>query len=152
MVYLAVPLLLLSAGCRTILNIENPEYSIRDVRARPSIAIPLSASSVNVDFLIEINNPNSVGLRLDRIDFDLLVDGTRVLSGVSSQNIRIPAKGFGDVQVRTRVGYENLRLLSREVIDMVRGDRAKYELKGRVFYDTPLGKMEFPLTIYRREL
>jgi LEA14-like dessication related protein len=142
---------LLLSGCaavQQVLNIENPRYSIRDIRPRIDIAIPLSASSIDVDFAIEVDNPNSVGLRLDEIDFDLFINDTRVLDSVSQQRIAIPARGRGDIQLRTRIGYENIRALWGEVLDAVRGERARYEIRGTASYDTPLGRLQFPVTVY----
>lgn len=148
-------IVLAAAGCNTLkntLNIENPEYSIRDIRPRVSIALPLSASTIDFDMNVEVDNPNQVALRLDRIDFDLLVDGQHVVSGVSRDQIRIPANGVGDVRLRARVGYREVRSIWREITEAVQGDRARYELKGRVYYDTPLGRLDFPLTIYRSQV
>lgn len=139
-------------GCDTLnrtLNIQNPTYLLRSVRPRVSVAIPLSQSSIDFDFDIEVQNPNSVGLRLDRVDFDVLVNGAQITRGFSSDRIQIPARGFGDVRIRTRVGYDDLRSLFREVADVVQGQRANYELRGRAYFDTPLGTMDFPLTVYR---
>lgn len=143
-----------AAGCNTLrdLQIQNPEYSFRDVRPRLSLALPLSASTIDFDMLVEIENPNTVGLRLDRLDFDILVDGTHVVSGVTRDRVQIPARGSGDVRLRARVGYSEVRSLWRELVEAIQGDRAKYEVRGRVYYDTPLGRLDFPLTIYRSRL
>src|SRR5689334_11431671 len=103
---------LLLSGCSSVaraLNIENPKYSIRDVRPRVDIALPLSASSIDIDFNVEVDNPNSVGLRLDRIDFDLFINDSRIMDSVSSQNVRIPANGRGDVRLSTRINYQSIR-------------------------------------------
>jgi LEA14-like dessication related protein len=141
----------LLTGCAAVqqaLNIENPRYSIRNIHPRVDIAIPLSASSIDVDFDIEVDNPNSVGLTLDQIDFDLFVNETRVLDSVSQQGIRIPANGRGDVQLRTRIGYQNLRSLWGEIADVIRGNRARYEIRGNAWYNTPVGRLKFPVTVY----
>lgn len=140
----------LLTGCSTLaaLNIENPRYSIRDIRPRVDIAIPLSASSIDVDFAIEVDNPNPVGIRLDEIDFNLFINENRVLDSVSQQDIRIPANGRGDVALRTRIGYDNIRSLWSEMVDVVRGRRAKYEIRGNAYYQTPVGRLKFPVTVY----
>ncbi|HEX6101148.1 MAG TPA: LEA type 2 family protein [Thermoanaerobaculia bacterium] len=141
----------LLSGCAAVqsaLNIENPRYAIRDIRPRVDIAIPLSASSIDIDFNLEVDNPNSVGLRLDQLDFDLFINDTRILDSVSRQDIRIPANGIGDVQLQTRIGYQNIRNLWTEVVDIVRGQRARYELRGNAYYDTPIGRLKFPVTVY----
>jgi LEA14-like dessication related protein len=141
------------SGCAALgraLNIENPRYSLRDIRPRVDIAIPLSASSIDIDFDLEVDNPNDVGLRLDQIDFDLFINDTRVLDSVSrhGQDIRIPARGIGSVPLRTRIGYQNVRTLWNEVVDIVRGQRARYELRGNAYYDTPVGRLKFPVTVF----
>ena len=143
---------LVLSGCSSVtdvLNIQNPRYSIRDIRPRVDIAIPLSASSIDIDFNVEVDNPNSVGLRLDRIDFDLFINDSRIMDSVSSQNVRIPANGRGDVRLSTRINYDSVRGLWSEIVDIASGrDRAKYEIRGTAHYDTPIGTMKFPVTVY----
>jgi LEA14-like dessication related protein len=141
---------LLLTGCSTAmraLNIENPRYSIRDIRPSVDIAIPLSASSIDVDFNIEVDNPNGVQIRLDEIDFDLFINGSRILDSVSRQGIRIPANGRGDIALRTRIGYDSIRSLWTEMVDVVRGRRAEYEIRGNAYYDTPVGRLKFPVKV-----
>lgn len=143
-------LLSLLSGCAALqnLNIERPTYAIREVDPRVDIAIPFSASTIDLDFQIEVQNSNDVELRLDSIDFDLLVNGSHILQGQSHQRIQIPANGTGDVRLRTSLGYDNLRSLFREVADTIQGRRARYELQGKAHYDTPIGRMSFPFTVY----
>ena len=137
------------AGCRSLMNIENPHYAIRDIRPRVSVAIPLSQSSIDFNFLVDVDNPNSVGLTLDRMDFDLMMNDRHLLSGVTDRSVRIPANGIGEVEIRGRVGYENIRNIFTEVVDLIQGQRAQYQLRGTAYYNTPLGQMRFPLTIYQ---
>jgi LEA14-like dessication related protein len=142
----------LLSGCSTIksaLDIQNPRYSIRNIHPRLDIAIPLSASSVDIDFALEVDNPNRVGLRLDQIDFNLFINDSRVLDSISQQNINIPANGRGDVQLRTRIGYQNIRSLWTEIVDIVSGrQRAKYELRGNAYYNTPVGRLRLPVSVF----
>ncbi len=142
---------LLLSGCaalRNTLNIENPRYVIRDIRPSIDIALPLSASSIDLDFAIEVDNPNGVGLNLDQIDFNLFINERHILDSMSQHNIRIPANGRGDVQLRTRIEYQNLRSLWDEMVGVIRGNRARYELRGNAYYQTPIGRMKFPVTVY----
>jgi LEA14-like dessication related protein len=138
-------------GCSSVakaLNIENPRYSIRNLRPRVDIALPLSASSIDIDFDLGVDNPNTVGLRLDRVDFDLLVNDQHLLSSTSQQAINIPAQGVGDVHLRSRVGYDNIRAIWQQVAGMIQGNRAQYQVRGTAFYNTPIGTMRFPVTVY----
>ncbi|MFZ2491181.1 MAG: LEA type 2 family protein [Thermoanaerobaculia bacterium] len=142
---------LLLSGCsaiQSLADIQNPRYSIRDVRPRIDITLPLSASSIDLEFALEVDNPNPVALRLDRLDFNLFINDSRILDGISDQRIQIPARGIGDVRLRTRIGYDSLRGLFNEIADVIRGNRARYEIRGNAYYDTPVGQVKLPLTVY----
>lgn len=148
---IAAGLMLVLSSCAAVqsaLDIQNPRYSLRDVRPRVDIAIPLSASTIDIDFDLEVDNPNGVGLRLDQVDFNLLVNDRQVLESTSRQGLRIPANGRGNVALRTRIGYDSIRSIWGEVVDMISGRRANYELRGTAHYDTPVGRLSFPLTVY----
>jgi len=152
LVSIATGLALVFSGCAAVqsaLDIQNPRYAIRDVQPRIDIALPLSASTIDLNFDLEVDNPNGVGLRLDQIDFNLLINGTQVLDSVrSQQGLRIPANGVGNVRLQTRIGYNNIRSLWGEMVDVIRGERAQYEIRGNAYYDTPVGRLKFPLTVY----
>jgi hypothetical protein len=34
------------------------------------------------------------------------------------------------------------------MIGIVRGERARYEIRGNAYYATPLGRLKFPVTVY----
>ena len=143
----------LFVGCTSLrnLNIVNPSYSLRDIRPHVAIALPLSASSIDLDFDVGVDNPNPVGLRLNRLDFDVLVNNNPLLTQVSTpQGISIPARGVGQVHLKTRVGYQNIRNIWSQITDMINGNRATYQIRGNAYYDTPIGQMRFPVTVYSR--
>src|SRR4051812_939675 len=141
------------SGCRSLVgaNLVNPSYKLRSVSPHVAIALPLTASAIDLDFTIVVDNPNAIGLRLEWLDFDLAINDTPILTSVrAEQGVHIPAHGLGDVHLRTRVGYQNLKTLFREIADMVQGNRATYAIHGNAYYKTPFGERRFPLTLYSR--
>jgi len=139
------------SGCSSIarnLNIVNPTYSLRNLQPRVAIALPLSASAIDLDFDLGVDNQNSVGLTLSGVNFDILVNGNRLVSSQSNQAIKIPANGYGAVHLRSRVGYNEIRGIFQQVADVIQGNRANYEVRGTAFYDTPVGRLNFPVTVY----
>ncbi|HWS73085.1 MAG TPA: LEA type 2 family protein [Thermoanaerobaculia bacterium] len=141
-------------GCSSIargLNIVNPSYSIRDIRPRVAIALPLSASTIDFDFNLGVDNPNSVGLRLSGVDFDLLVNGNQLVRSSSVDSVQIPARGLGLVRLRTSVGYNQIRSIFTQVADLIQGNRAQYQVRGNAYYDTPVGRLTFPVTVYSND-
>lgn len=150
---LAAAVTLTLSGCRSLLpgEIVNPSYALRSVVPHVAIALPLSASAIDLDFTIVVDNPNAIGLRLDWLDFDLAINDTPILTSVrAEQGVQIPAHGVGDVHLRTRVGYGNLKALFRQIADMVEGNRAHYAIHGNAYYHTPFGQKRFPVTLYSR--
>ena len=143
-------LLLPLSGCSTIgkaLNIVNPTYTIRNVQPHVSIALPLQASTIDFDFTVGVDNPNSVALNLARLDFGLLVNGNRLIDSVSEDRISIPARGANDVRLRARVGYQQIPSLWQQIVSVVQGNRANYQIQGNAYFDTPLGQMKFPVSV-----
>ena len=148
-VALAVVTLSLS-GCSTIgraLNIVNPSYSIRNVQPHVNVALPLQASTIDFDITLGVDNPNSVGLNLARLDFGLLVNGNRLIDSVNSDRISIPARGSSDVFLRARVGYQQIPSLFQQIVSVIQGQRANYQVQGNAYFDTPLGQMRFPVSV-----
>ncbi len=138
------------SGCGTVanaLNIVNPTYTIRDVRPHVSLALPLSASAIDFDFTVGVDNPNSVGLDLARLDFGVLVNGNRVVDSFSSDRIAIPARGSNDVHLRARVGYDQIPNLFQQIVNVIQGNRADYQIQGTAWFDTPIGQMHFPVNV-----
>lgn len=144
-------LTLTTAACSTVasaLNIVNPTYSLRNFQPHVALALPLSASSIDFDFDLGVDNPNTVGLRMAGINFDVLVNGNRLLTSQSSNGINIPAKSYSAVHLRSRVGYNEIRNIWQQVADVIQGNRANYEVRGTASYDTPVGRLNFPVTVY----
>jgi LEA14-like dessication related protein len=141
-------LLVLLTGCNTLANLHilNPTYQLRGVQPRVNLGIP---PTMDIDFTVGVDNPNSVELRLDHFDFDLLINNNRVLNNVrSDQGIHIPARGVGDVRLTTHVSYNDIRNIFNELASIVQGNRASYAIQGNAYYDTPVGRLQFPVTVY----
>lgn len=138
------------SGCSTVasaLNIQNPSYSIRSVQPHVALALPVNQSSIDFDFTVGIDNPNSVGLNLARLDFGVLVNGNRLVDSVTSDRIAIPARGSSDARLRARVGYNEIQPLWQQIVGVIQGQRANYQIQGTAYFDTPVGQMHFPVNV-----
>lgn len=146
---LAVITLALS-GCSSVasaLNIVNPTYSIRSVQPHVALMLPINQSAIDFDFTIGVDNPNSVGLNLARLDFGVDVNGNHLLDSTSMDRIQIPARGANDVHLRARVGYQQIPGLFQQIVNAVQGNRANYQIQGSAYFDTPVGQMRFPVSV-----
>ena len=138
------------SGCSTVasaLNIVNPTYSIRSVQPHVALVLPINQSAIDFDFTVGVDNPNSVGLNLARLDFGVNVNGNHLLDSVSTDRIQIPARGANDVHLRARVGYQEIPTLFQQVVNVIQGQRANYQINGTAYFDTPVGQMHFPVSV-----
>ncbi|HEX7190026.1 MAG TPA: LEA type 2 family protein [Thermoanaerobaculia bacterium] len=138
---------LLTSGCASVVELQNPTYSVRDIRPHISIAIPLAASSIDFNFFLGVDNPNRISLPVSHLDFDLFANDTHLVSAISRERVTIPAHGYGEVPLRARVGYTEIRDVWKSVVDLITGNRAHYRLSGNAYYDTPFGERRFPVSV-----
>ena len=133
-------------GCRTV-DVVNPSYSLRSVTPHVILGIPPAA---DLDFTIGVDNPNSVALRLDHFDFDLLINDRPMLTNVrSDQGIHIPPRGYSEVHMLAHVNFANMQAIYHEIVGYIQGNSASYQIRGNAYYDTPIGTMRFPVTVGR---
>ncbi|HUJ14914.1 MAG TPA: LEA type 2 family protein [Thermoanaerobaculia bacterium] len=142
--------LVLLSGCNTLANLHimNPSYSLRSVTPHLNAGIP---PSVDLDFVVNVYNPNRVVLRLDSIDFDLFVNNDPVMHNVHSvQAFQIPPRADSDVHLATHLTYDSIRAIYNEVLSMIQGNRATVGIQGNAYYDTPIGQLRFPVNVASR--
>jgi|SRR5436190_21418904 len=142
--------LIATSGCSTLANLHviNPTYSLRSVDPHINFSIP---PSLDLDFTVNVNNPNPVGLTLNALDFDLLVNNNAIVRNVhSTQGFQIPAQGANDVHLSTHVTYDSIRSIYNEVLSVIQGNKATYGIQGNASYETPIGRMTFPVSVYSK--
>jgi len=142
--------LIATSGCNTLANLHviNPSYQLRSVNPHLNLGIP---PSMDLEFTVNVNNPNPVALTLNYFDFDVLVNNNPILRNVHSvQGFRIRAQGDNDVHLATHVTYDSIRSIYTEVVNMIQGNRASYGIQGNAYYDTPVGQLRFPVSVYSR--
>src|SRR6266550_1351356 len=101
--------LIATSGCNTLANLHviNPSYQLRSVNPHLNLGIP---PSMDLEFTVNVNNPNPVALTLNYFDFDVLVNNNPILRNVHSvQGFRIRAQGDNDVHLATHVTYDSIR-------------------------------------------
>lgn len=98
--YSIVLLALLLSACAGTKSITKgkifaePEYMLSEVRF---VDIDMERMRLEVD--LEVTNPNYLALEFDNVNYQLQVDGARVLSGSLKDTLKVPAKGSVTVTI-----------------------------------------------------
>ncbi|MDP8255675.1 MAG: LEA type 2 family protein [Candidatus Alcyoniella australis] len=100
---------------------------------------------IDTTFVVQVNNPNSYGLRADGLDYELSVNGRGLADGELRQRIEVAARDR--VELRLPVTFDVPAALAIIENDTDR-DELPYVLTGGITFSTPLGDLRVP---FKRE-
>jgi LEA14-like dessication related protein len=96
----------------------------------------MGITGVALDVLFRVRNPNPEPLTIDRLEYELFVNGNRLGRGFESSGL--PLAGFGEGKVRSRFDV-NFLSLPGAIKDVLHQDRVKARVKGHFYTSGPYG-------------
>jgi LEA14-like dessication related protein len=90
----------------------------------------MGITGVALDVRFRVRNPNPEPLNIDRMEYELFVNGNRLGRGFDSKGL--PLEGFGEGKVQSRVDV-NFLALPGAVKDVLHQDRVKARVKGHCY-------------------
>lgn len=139
-----LPLLALSlSSCALIQRIalKNCEF-----RLAGTVIKELALTYLKLGIIIDVTNPNSIDVVLDRMRFDLYINDTKVANATSNLKTTIPSGASVKVTPVVTLDYAQV---GTAIISAIKNLSAKYTVIGTVYFDTPLGTFSFPVTIVK---
>ena len=119
--------------------ILNCRYSLLNV-----VPSRVGLTSMDLKLSIQIDNPNPMDVVLDRIGFDLFVNGSKVGSGDIRQQRTIPAGGTEIIEPIVKISYLRSGI---SIVKAIRNNEAYYEIRGRASYLVGRRLFTFPVKI-----
>jgi LEA14-like dessication related protein len=102
-----VPLLaatLLLSACATLKEqIREPEVAVQTLKLRNA-----SLDSMQLDFILGIDNPNPLGIAVQGLSYNLKLDGKQLFDGRSNERVSVPANGSSQLTLPFTLDYEEL--------------------------------------------
>jgi LEA14-like dessication related protein len=138
----AAAALALVAGACAILGqagVQRPSVSLESTRVA-------SLSLADVDLLLgfDIRNPNSFGVRFDRLDYQLFVAGERLAEGDQRRGFEIAAGGSSRAEIPVSLAWDDLARIYRSLRS---GGSADYRIDAGFWFEVPvLGAVRVPVT------
>jgi LEA14-like dessication related protein len=134
---LALALLTLLASCSIFMrSMEKPKAEVRGVSMSA-----VSWSGVEGELRLDVTNPNSFGVPLSGIDWQLSIGGARAVSGKIELSQTIPARGVAPVATSLRIDARDAIAVGAA---LSRGQRG-YALTARLHFSTPVGQVSVDL-------
>lgn len=112
--------------------IERPTADVRDVAVSSA-----GWSGVSGELRLDVANPNSFGVPLAGIDWELAIGGARAVTGKVELSQTIPARGVAPVTTALIIDARDAIAVGTE---LARGART-YRIAARLHFSTPIGPL-----------
>jgi len=130
-VVLAVAML---TGCSLFMHsIEKPTAKVRGVSVSSA-----GFTGVTGELALDVMNPNSFGVPLSGIDWQLSVGGTRAVTGTVQLTQTIPAKGVAPVMTSLSIATTDAILVGGALAQGARN----YRIDVRLHFSTSVGQVD----------
>lgn len=121
------------------LDVKEPSAQIESVKVTG-----LSLQQVDLLFDVAIDNPNTVGVHLNGLDYDLQLDGASFLKGTKEDKLDIAANSSAAVSIPLSLTFDKIRKAVKAVSTL---DTIPYRLELGVGLDVPvLGVIRVPIS------
>ncbi|TNF23952.1 MAG: hypothetical protein EP329_26190 [Deltaproteobacteria bacterium] len=101
----------------------------------------LTFTSIDVDFVFTIDNPNPLDVKLDTFSYALGLEGVRLLSGVNEQGVALKARGSSELSLPVSLKFADI---FAAVSSAAGKDNLGFSLSGDFGFMTPVGLAKVP--------
>ena len=131
---LALASLTALAGCSLFMrSIEKPTAEVRTVAITSA-----GFTGVTGELALDVSNPNSFGVPLSGIDWQLSIGGMRAVTGTVQLNETIPAKGVAPVKTTLTITATD----AIEVAGVLAAGSRDYQVNVRLHFATKVGQVD----------
>ena len=114
-------------------SIETPKATVRDVSVSSA-----GFSGVTGELHLDVMNPNSFGVPLSGIDWQLSIGGARAATGTAQLSKEIPAKGVAPIDTSLSIGTSD----AITVAGILAGGARDYQLTAHLHFSTTVGPID----------
>jgi LEA14-like dessication related protein len=126
--------LALLSGCSMFMHsIEKPKATVRDVSVSSA-----GFTGITGELHLDVMNPNSFGVPLSGIDWQLSIGGARAVTGSAQLSKEIPAKGVAPIDTSLTIGATD----ALTVAQVLAGGSRDYQITARLHFSTTVGPID----------
>lgn len=131
------PAVLLLSGCSLFMHsIEKPKADVRGVSVSSA-----GFTGVTGELALDVSNPNSFGVPLAGIDWQLSIGGARAVTGSVQLSQTIPAKGVAPVTTTLTIDARDVPVVAGQLA----GGARDYRIHAKLRFSTKVGEVDVEL-------
>lgn len=125
--------------------ITKAEFSFERVELQ-HMDIPVVTPNAKADMrvILKVKNPNAVTARLDRLNYEVYLEGYQVGTSAMTEDFSVPAGASKELPLQVAVPYAGL---PEPALQAILARRAQIRVKGVSHVSTPLGRIDYPVDL-----
>jgi LEA14-like dessication related protein len=142
---LFITMIFFMSGCAMVqeqLKVRKPDVNFVNAHAHS-----FTLSSIMVDVKLDVTNPNPITVKADRIDLLLYINKRKTVK-VMFNDINLPANKTEKLNATVKIPYKSV---GTALVGVIKRGKVTYKLDGKIFVKTPVGMLDFPVTIYEKK-
>lgn len=101
-------------------------------------------AGADMDIVLKVTNPNPITARLDRLDYDVFLEGAKVGAGRMTQDFAVAASSSRELVLPVHIPYQGL---PDAALKAIQARRAAMRVAGTSHLSTPLGALSYPVEV-----
>lgn len=134
----ALALLCCAALLTSCASVDPPRVMLNSVEIEG-----VSLEGVELTLHTDVENPNSFGADIGRLDYRIEIDGTQIANGRMSDEVHVPAAGSAEVAIPFTITWEGIGEGVRQYLD---GSNHHWKLSGSVRVSNGALSKTFPFS------
>ncbi|HEY4223461.1 MAG TPA: LEA type 2 family protein [Myxococcota bacterium] len=130
----AAMLAVVVAGC----SFTKPSLTFKSARIHDT-----DLEGTTLDVTYEVKNPNSVGVSVDEVSYELDVEDHKIIAGQPPNGLSVAANGTSELMFPAKIYFAEVAPVVEVFLTQ---DTAKYRVAGELGIKTPVGMVRLPLS------
>ncbi len=138
-VFLAIILIAGCASVQNLMNINKPDVTVQNVRITG-----LTFNTIDLSFILAIDNPNAISISLAGFDYNLILNENSFLKGQQEKAISIESRSISQVDIPLQLSFKDIYNTFNTLSNK---DSSDYEAKFGLNFNLPiLGNTRIPIS------
>lgn len=130
-------ILLTQFSCKSFMKkaFQKPTVKVEKVTVEE-----ISFAGADLNITISVDNPNVIGITLNRLEYELFIENERLIEGIKTDKLQIAAGKKSEFTIPVELHFKGLQ---NGIYGILNKDKISYEFKSMVAINTPVTDLTF---------
>ncbi|RZL39529.1 MAG: hypothetical protein EOP00_27735 [Pedobacter sp.] len=129
----------LVASCSSLLDLAKSSFQTPKVSINSFSFAGADSQKIGFKLLLDVNNPNAIGIKTSGIDYNLNLNNADIVAGVLSKGVDLSANTTNTIEVPIEFNFQKILQIAPSLLRDP--NNLNYKVYGTVNVDTPIGAL-----------